>query len=225
MIRWLSRMLRDQVMLLIFLCIIGMLIPWDAVLNHGAVCLTWCRAAVNESPVLLAVGYVLVFITLTGLSIPGPTSLLLAVLGGWLFGLSAIPLSSLSSSTGGSIAFLFSRYWMTDAALFRYFPKLQHFNNNPSWLVLLSMRMNPLIPYFLENLYFGRTRMPLWQFWLVTLIGMLPLTILYVITGTELAKVETYHDLVSWRIVASLVAMSLVPLVAWWWQGQRRHSP
>ena len=220
MIRWLSRLLRDQVILLVLLCIVGILIPWDAVLTHGAVLLTWCRETVNEQPTLVALGYVATFITLTGLSLPGPTALLLAVLGGWLFGLWAIPLSSFSSSTGGSIAFLTSRYWMRDASLFSYFPQLQRFNEKPGWLVLLSLRLNPLIPYFLENLYFGRTRMPLWQFWLVTLVGMLPLTTLYVMTGTELAKVETYHHLINWRIVACFVAMSLVPLVAWWW-GRR----
>lgn len=221
MIRWLTRLLRDQVMLLVLLCIVGLLIPWDAVLAHGSELLAWSRATVGEYPVLMALGYVVVFITLTGLSIPGPTSLMLAVLGGWLFGLWAIPLSSFSSSTGGSLSFLASRYWMTDAALFRYVPKLQQFNEKPGWLVLLSLRMNPLVPYFLENLYFGRTRMPLWQFWLVTLLGMLPLTTLYVMTGAELAKVETYHDLIHWRIVACLVALSLVPLAAWWWQAEK----
>jgi uncharacterized membrane protein YdjX (TVP38/TMEM64 family) len=84
-------------------------------------------------------------------------------------------------------------------------------------VVLLSCRLNPLIPYFLENLYFGRTRMPLWQFWLVTLLGMLPITILYVMTGAELAQVESYEGLISWKIVACLVGLSLVPLVGLVW--------
>lgn len=221
MMRWLLRLLQDQVLLLVILCVIGFFIPWDEVLVYGEEVLDWSRAKVDKHPVRIALLYVVSFIVLTAASVPGPTALLLAVLGGWLFGWWAIPLSSLCSSTGASLAFLSSRYWMQDASLFRYFPKLQQFNEKPGWLMLLSLRMNPLIPYFLENLYFGRTQMPLWQFWLVTLVGMLPLTTLYVTTGAELARVESYHGLINWRVVSCFVAMSLVPLVAYVVQRRR----
>lgn len=208
--------LQDQVILIVLLCIVGIFIPWNDVLAASKEALDWLSVQVGEHPFLMAVAYVAGFICLTGMSIPGPTSLLLAVLGGWLFGWWGLPLSSFSSSAGASLAFLSSRYWMRDSTLFRYFPKLQNFNEDRShagWVVLLSCRLNPLIPYFIENLYFGRTRMPLWQFWLVTLVGMLPLTTLYVMTGAELAKVETYHGLISWQVVAGFVTASLVPLV------------
>jgi uncharacterized membrane protein YdjX (TVP38/TMEM64 family) len=139
----------------------------------------------------------------------------MAVLGGWLFGWWGLPLSSISSSIGASLSFLFSRYCLRDSSLFRYFPRLQRFNEDHSrtgWLVLLSCRLNPLIPYFLENLYFGRTQMPLWQFWLVTLLGLLPLTILYIMTGAQLAKVDSVQGLISWQVVTVFVAVSLIPI-------------
>jgi len=217
-IRRLLHCLQDQVILLILLGIVALFIPWNDVLAYSKDVLLWVRSEVAEHPVLMAMGYVAGFVLLTAISLPGPTSLLLAVLGGWLFGWWGLPLSSFSSSTGASLAFLSSRYLLRDATLFRYFPQLQRFNEDRSqtgWLVLLSCRLNPLIPYFLENLCFGRTQMPLWQFWLVTLVGMLPLTALYIMTGAELAKVETYQGLISWEVIAWLVAASLGPLVVY----------
>ncbi len=207
---------QDQVILLLLLCVVGFFIPWNEVLTYSKETLLWIRSHVTEHPFLTSLVYVASFIFLTAISTPGPTALLLAVLGGWLFGWWGLPLSSISSSTGASLAFLSSRYWMKDSTLFRYFPRLQNFNedrSNTGWIVLFSLRLNPLIPYFLENLYFGRTRMPLWQFWFVTFIGMLPLTTLYIMTGAQLARIESYEGLISWQVAAGFVAVSLVPLV------------
>jgi len=208
--------LQDQVILLALLCVIGLFIPWNDVLLISKDVLCWTNSQVADQPILMAAAYVTGFVFLTAISTPGPTALLLAVLGGWLFGWWGLPLSSISSSTGASLAFLSSRYWLHDSILFRFFPKLQQFNEDRTqtgWLVLFSCRLNPLIPYFMENLYFGRTQMPLWQFWLVTFLGMIPLTTLYIMTGAELARVETYQGLITWQVVAGFVACSLVPLV------------
>lgn len=215
-LRRLGTWLQDQVILILILCIIGVFIPWNEVLTATKERLEWMRTQVVDHPLMMAAVYVAGFIFVTAISIPGPSALLLAVLGGWLFGWWGLPLSSFSSSTGASLAFLSSRYWMRDSTLFRYFPVLQKFNEDSShagWVMLFSCRLNPLIPYFIENLYFGRTRMPLWQFWLVTLLGMLPLTTIYVMTGAQLAQLETYHGLISWKVVAGFVTASLVPLL------------
>ncbi|MFT3881934.1 MAG: VTT domain-containing protein [Gemmatales bacterium] len=220
--------LQDQVILLILLALVALFIPWNDVLAYSREVMLWARSQVGEHPILMGFAYVAGFVFLTAISVPGPTSLLLAVLGGWLFGWWGLPLSSFSSSVGASLAFLFSRHLLRDATLFRFFPKLQRFNEDRTqtgWLVLLSCRLNPLIPYFLENLYFGRTQMPLWQFWLVTWLGLLPLTTVYVMTGAELAKVETYQGLISWEVVAWFVAASLGPLVVYLFVKNRMDQP
>ena len=227
LLRRLVSWLQDKVIQLLLLCIIGLFIPWNEVLVASRDVLSWVRSQVAEQPVLMALSYVAAFITITAISTPGPTALLLAVLGGWLFGWWGLPLSSFSSSTGASLAFLSSRYLLRDSVLFGYFPKLQRFNEDRSqtgWLVLLSCRLNPLIPYFLENLYFGRTKMPLWQFWVVTFLGMLPLTTLYVMTGREMAKVEAYEGLIPWQEVATLVAASLGPLLIYLFMKKRAEQ-
>lgn len=223
-LRGVLRGFQDQVFLLLILGVVAIILPWNEVLVHSREVLQWARSNDGEHPFWMGLGYVAVFIMLTALSTPGPTALLLAVLGGWLFGWWGLPLSSFSSSTGASLAFLSSRYLLRDSTLFRYFPKLQQFNQNRShagWVVLFSCRLNPLIPYFLENLYFGRTQMPLWQFWVVTCVGMLPLTTLYIMTGAELARVDTYQGLISWQVVAGFVTVSLVPVVIYYWITRR----
>lgn len=216
---WLKRLLLDQVFLLIVICIIGLFTPWNQLLKSAEEILLAIREQAQVAPIPTAIGYVLSFIGMTAISFPGPMALLMAVFGGWLFGWYAIPLSSFSSSTGACLAFLSSRYFLSDSTLFRFFPALQRFNQDRShapWLVLLSCRLNPLIPYVLENLYFGRTQIPLWQFWIVTIVGMLHVTTLYVMTGAQLAKVDSFQGLISWQIIACFVAISLVPIVALW---------
>jgi uncharacterized membrane protein YdjX (TVP38/TMEM64 family) len=77
----------------------------------------------------------------------------------------------------------------------------------------------------MENLYFGRTQMPLWQFWLVTLLGMLPLTTLYIMTGTQLARIESYEGLISWQVVVGFVAASLVPICLYFFMKKWIKQP
>ena len=45
---------------------------------------------------------------------------------------------------------------------------------------------------------------------------MLHVTTLYVMTGAQLAKVDSFQGLISWQIIACFVAISLVPIVALW---------
>ena len=144
---WLKRLLLDQVFLLIVICIIGLFTPWNQLLKSAEEILLAIREQAQVAPIPTAIGYVLSFIGMTAISFPGPMALLMAVFGGWLFGWYAIPLSSFSSSTGACLAFLSSRYFLSDSTLFRYFPALQRFNQDRShatWIVLLSCRLEPL---------------------------------------------------------------------------------
>ncbi|HMP17892.1 MAG TPA: hypothetical protein PKD72_12770, partial [Gemmatales bacterium] len=89
---WIRWALRDQAMLLLVLCLVGLALPWNYFLQAAGEMLRELREQVQEKPLLTATGYVAVFTATTGLSVPGPTSLVFAVLGGWLFGWYAVPL-------------------------------------------------------------------------------------------------------------------------------------
>jgi len=170
-------------------------------------------------PAAVAVAFAGAYLLITGLSVPGPTVLVLNILAGWLFGWWGLPLASFCSSSGAVIAFLSSRYLLQESLLLRRATALKNASSKLSLqspAVLFACRLNPLLPYFLLNLLYGRTDMPLWQFWLVTLIGMLPLTTLYIFTGNAMAKVEYSGLPLSMGQITLFVALSLFTMVLYW---------
>lgn len=71
----------------------------------------------------------------------------------------------------------------------------------------------------------GLTRMRAWTFAWVSMLGMLPATVIYVNAGTQFASIENAKDLLSWRILLALAALAVLPFAA---KGARklweRHS-
>lgn len=51
------------------------------------------------------------------------------------------------------------------------------------WLVFL-LRFSPVVPFPFVNYALGLTQLPMWQFGLATLFGMMPITFLYTYTGS-----------------------------------------
>jgi uncharacterized membrane protein YdjX (TVP38/TMEM64 family) len=211
--------LRDHLVLLLILCLIGLIVPWEALLSGAGNRLQQVRESVGIHPWLVAAGYACVYLLITGLSVPGPTVLILNILAGWLFDWWGLPLASFCSSTGAVVAFLSSRYLLQESALLRRvaaLKKISHKLSLQSPAVLFACRLNPLVPYFLLNLLYGRSRMPLWKFWAVTLIGMLPLTTLYIITGNALASFDSAKTSLPVQEIGWFVGLSIVTLLLYW---------
>jgi pyruvate/2-oxoglutarate dehydrogenase complex dihydrolipoamide dehydrogenase (E3) component/uncharacterized membrane protein YdjX (TVP38/TMEM64 family) len=171
---------------------------------------------VAREPVLAVGGFFLLYVAITALSLPGAAILTLAA--GAIFGLVlGTAIASFASVIGASFAFLSSRYLLRDwvkktfgervAAIDRGIAK-----DGPFYL--LSLRMIPVFPFFLINLAMGLTAMRLATFFLVSQIGMLPGTIVFVLAGTQLAAIESTSDILSPALVGSLVLLGLFPLVA-----------
>src|SRR5439155_9434951 len=123
---------------------------------------------------------------------------------------------SLAAVTGGTMAFLVSRFLLRDWIRSRYGPQLESIYRGverAGVYYLLMLRLNPFVPYFLINLALGLTRMPVWTFWIVSQIGMLPMTFLYVSAAAELAGVEKPSELLEPRVLIYLALASLAPLL------------
>jgi pyruvate/2-oxoglutarate dehydrogenase complex dihydrolipoamide dehydrogenase (E3) component len=87
---------------------------------------------------------------------------------------------------------------------------------------LLTLRLIPVFPFFLINLAMGLTAMRLVPFALVSQIGMLPGTLVYVNAGTQLARIESTGDILSPGLLGSLLLLGLFPLLAKWLVGAFR---
>ena len=79
---------------------------------------------------------------------------------------------------------------------------------------LFSLRMVPVFPFFVVNLLMGLTRIGVAQFYVVSQIGMLAGTFVFVFAGTQLAEIHKLADVLSPGLMIALTLLGLFPLVA-----------
>jgi uncharacterized membrane protein YdjX (TVP38/TMEM64 family) len=169
-----------------------------------------------QNPVQAIAAYFGLYVLLTALSIPGATVATLA--GGALFGLwlgSVIVL--FAASVGATLAFLASRYLLQDWVR-NYFRKQfdtvdKRFSRDCA-LYLFTLRLVPVFPFFIVNLLVGLTTMRTWTYYWVSLLGMLPGTVVRVNAGTQLGQIDSLYEIMSWEIIGSFVLLGVFPLVA-----------
>lgn len=156
------------------------------------------------------------YISMTALSLPGATVLTLA--GGAIFGVAAgTVLVSISSSVGATLAFLASRYLLRDLVETKFGERLKAINEGvkkEGAFYLFTLRLVPVFPFFVINLVMGVTSIRTMVFFLVSQLGMLPGTIVYVNAGTQLGKIESLKDVLSIELIASFVLLGIFPLIA-----------
>ncbi|UOA08113.1 FAD-dependent oxidoreductase [Methylobacter sp. S3L5C] len=160
--------------------------------------------------------YGLVYIAVTGLSLPGATVLTLA--GGAVFGLFwGTVIVSFASSIGATLAFLAARFLFRDTVKSRFGERWQEIDegvNREGAFYLFTLRLIPLFPFFIINLAMGLTALKTRTFYWVSQIGMLAGTIVYVNAGTQLAKIDSLSGILSPVLLGSFILLGLFPLLA-----------
>jgi uncharacterized membrane protein YdjX (TVP38/TMEM64 family) len=155
------------------------------------------------------------YVLFTGLSLPAASILTLA--GGAIFGvLLGTILVSFASVMGATLAFLASRFLFRDFIQHRFADNLAVINQGiekDGAFYLFTMRLVPVFPFFIINLVMGLTPIKTITFALVSQIGMLAATIVFVNAGTQLAKIETAGDILSPQLIASFVLLGIFPLI------------
>jgi pyruvate/2-oxoglutarate dehydrogenase complex dihydrolipoamide dehydrogenase (E3) component/uncharacterized membrane protein YdjX (TVP38/TMEM64 family) len=158
-----------------------------------------------------ALAYFLVYVAVTGLSLPGAA--VLTLFGGAVFGLLwATVIVSFASSIGATLAFLASRFLLRDWVQGRFGDKLKPINDGVARegaFYLFALRLVPAFPFFVINLVMGLTPIRARTFYWVSQLGMLAGTIVYVYAGTQLAEFR-----LSVGLVAAFAVLGLFPLVA-----------
>lgn len=172
----------------------------------------WRRAA----PLLVGLLFMLLYILVTGLSLPGAAVMSLAA--GALFGLLwGSLIVSFSSSIGATLAFLVSRYLLRDWAQQRFGRHLHGINRGierEGAFYLFALRLVPVFPFFVINILMGLTPIKTWTFYWVSQIGMIAATLVYVNAGTHLGRVESLSDILSLPLILSFVLLGVFPLLA-----------
>ncbi|MDG5974928.1 pyruvate/2-oxoglutarate dehydrogenase complex dihydrolipoamide dehydrogenase (E3) component [Hydrogenophaga taeniospiralis CCUG 15921] len=169
-----------------------------------------------QQPLALALGYFVVYVAVTALSLPGATIVTLA--GGAIFGLGwGLLIVSFASSIGATLAFLTARFLLRDAVQARFGQRLAEVDKGiqkEGAFYLFTLRLTPVVPFFLINLLMGLTKMKAWTFYWVSQIGMLAGTAVYVNAGTQLGQLSSLQGILSPALLGSFVLLGLFPLIA-----------
>ena len=169
-----------------------------------------------EHTAAVLAGYFVVYVAVTGLSLPGATVISLA--GGALFGFwVGLVVISFASSLGATLACAASRFVLRDWVARRFGDKLAAIDRGieqEGAFYLFTLRLIPVFPFFLINLAMGLTPMRLAAFYWVSQLGMLPGTMVYVNAGRELGRLESLSGILSPSLLASFALLGLFPLAA-----------
>jgi pyruvate/2-oxoglutarate dehydrogenase complex dihydrolipoamide dehydrogenase (E3) component/membrane protein DedA with SNARE-associated domain len=125
-------------------------------------------------------------------------------------------LVSFASSLGATLSFWIARLLLRDWVQARFAMQLGEINagvQRAGWLYLLSLRLIPVVPFFLINLTMGLTALRSWTFYWVSQLGMLVGTAVYVNAGIQLGNLHSLSDVASPALLGSFALLGLLPLV------------
>jgi pyruvate/2-oxoglutarate dehydrogenase complex dihydrolipoamide dehydrogenase (E3) component/uncharacterized membrane protein YdjX (TVP38/TMEM64 family) len=160
--------------------------------------------------------YFAIYVAVAALSLPG--ALIMTLAGGAIFGLWIGTLVvSFASSIGATLAMLAARYVLRDSIKSRFEKRVTEIDKGverDGAFYLFTLRLVPAFPFFVVNLVMGLTSMKAGVFYLVSQLGMLAGTLVYVNAGTQLAQITSLQGIVSPGLIGSFVLLGLFPLVA-----------
>ena len=176
-------------------------------------------------PLTVLASFFAIYVAVAALSLPGAAVLTLAA--GALFGLPVgLLVASFASSIGATLAFLVARHLLRDAVQARFGDRLEGFQRNierDGAFYLFTLRLVPAFPFFLVNLVMGLTRLRTGTFYLVSQLGMLAGTAVFVNAGTQLARIDSLSGILSPALIASFALLGVFP--ARGAQGPRAAAP
>ena len=213
------------------------LILLAAFLLGGSADLSALKGALNlvtdwktRFPLLVSGLFFVAYVAVASLSLPFAS--LMTIAAGAVFGiLFGSIIVSFASSLGATLAFLASRYLLRDAVQTRFGDRLYLINKGmvrDGGFFLFSLRLIPILPFFLVNLLMGLSPINARTFYWVSQLGMLPATVVYVNAGTQLARLDDLSGILSPRLLASFALLAVFPwlarVVLGHWQRRKLYS-
>jgi len=176
------------------------------------------RDLYSQQPQLTALIYFLIYILVTGLSLPGAA--LLTIVGGMVFGLwLGLLIVSFASTIGATLAFLASRFILKEwvqAKFSGYLGPINRGMEKDGGFYLFSLRLIPLFPFWAINLVMGLMPISTIRFYWVSQLGMLAGTLVFVNAGASLGAVEEFSaaGILAPQLVISFALLAAFPWLA-----------
>jgi pyruvate/2-oxoglutarate dehydrogenase complex dihydrolipoamide dehydrogenase (E3) component/uncharacterized membrane protein YdjX (TVP38/TMEM64 family) len=175
--------------------------------------------------------YAGVYVVVVALALPGAAILTLA--GGAIFGFGwGLLIVSFVSTAAATLAMLVARHVLRGWVQARFGARLQGVDAGlakDGAFYLISLRLVPLIPFFVLNTVMGLTHIRVRTYWWASQLGMLLPTAVFVNAGTQLAQVQQVGDVFSPALLVAFALLALVPLLTLglvrWVQRRRVYAP
>jgi len=177
------------------------------------------EAAVQQNYWRSVAAFIGIYLVVIAFLIPGMPPL--TMVAGFLFGFfPGIVYAGIGAAGGATLSFLAIRYMLSNLVRGKYAQKLERFNQkiavHGAASYLLTMQLIGVIPYFVITTLAALANVSTFTFFWTTLVGSLPMLIIYTFAGRQLNLVESVRDIFSPSIIALLVLLivvSLLPLV------------
>lgn len=170
---------------------------------------------VAAQPLVIAAAYFLIYVLVTAVSLPGAAIMTLAA--GAMFGLWwGLLLVSFASTIGATLAMLVARFILRDQVSRRFERQINGINKGverEGAFYLFTLRLVPLFPFFAINLIMGLTKISVPVYFVVSQVGMLAGTLVFVNAGTQLAQVESLAGIISPELLLSFALLGVFPLL------------
>jgi uncharacterized membrane protein YdjX (TVP38/TMEM64 family) len=145
---------------------------------------------VDEQPVAALAIFMLLYIAVVALSVPGAS--VMSIAGGLLFGwMISVPATVVAASCGASIVFAIVKTSLGAALAERASPLVGRlaggFARN-GFSLLLFLRLTPVFPFWAVNAVAGLSRMPFRTFLAATALGIIPASFAFALIGAGLDR-------------------------------------
>jgi uncharacterized membrane protein YdjX (TVP38/TMEM64 family) len=171
-------------------------------------------AFTDENYAVAVALFIVAYVAVTGLSLPGATILTLG--GGFLFGtVLATVFVNLGATMGATLAFLAARYLLSDwveRKFGRWLEPLQRGFVQNAFSYLLTLRLIPLFPFFVINLVSGLTRMNVGTYVAATALGIIPGSFVYAYAGRQLGTINSLQEIASPRVIGAFILLGILAL-------------
>ncbi len=203
------------------------LLTFEALAENRGLLLGWVAAR----PVLAGIAFGLLYAGVVAFSLPGGAVMSLSA--GFLFGpLLGTGIAVVGATAGACLVFLGARHALGQALAARggtLLAKLGEELRRDGFWYLLSLRLLPVVPFWLANLAPALAGMPFRGYALATLIGIIPGTAVYVGIGAGLGQVFDQGErpdlgvILSPGILLPLVGLAGLSLLGAWWRRRARR--
>lgn len=197
---------------------------WYGYLRH-IVTLDWIKQQAEALKLLAdahyyraVILYILSYTTLIALGFP--VAAFLSIPGGFLFGaVEGAVYAVIGATLGSFISFVLVRYYIGSFFQKRYKKRLAFFNEQMERYgisYLLIIHYLSVIPFFVINSLAALTLVSFWDFIWTTIVGFIPMALIYSFAGSRLHLIESIRDIFSPHIILLLlflIFMALVPLI------------